>query len=469
MPDDATALAGAIACGRLGSGEAMGAAIAAAGKLAGLGSIAHIDAERGLSSAAAIDALTMDDPGRQTMVFAGVPSLAKDLGGPFAGFPSNAGSRMLDRGTGEDDSNLAARFRATGLCLFGLTTSPEFGLSLASEPDAGSICRNPLDHALTPGGSSGGSAAAVAAGIVGIAHATDAGGSIRVPAACCGLVGLKPGRGAIPAGPYFGNHLAGLASELAVCRSARDAAAIFAAVSGSARGPFPDSVSYPVAEGSLRIGLITHAGPDHPVTAERQSVLEEAARHLEGLGHRIVAIDEAALLSAADVSRKVFADVICAALASGVSRFSLDAARAERVTQAAIRRGQAMDASHLWQSLETMVHVSHAMWQLFDTMDCLICPILSGPPLPVGSFPSDHDDIDLHFGRMAAFAPFATLANASGFPAMTLPFGKDTNGLPLPVHLMAPMGREAFLLRLASLLEQDQRWSHAFPIAGLPA
>ncbi len=116
-----------------------------------------------------------------------------------------------------------------------------------------------------------------------------------------------------------------------------------------------------------------------------------------------------------------------------------------------------------------MVHVSHAMWQLFDAMDCLICPILSGSPLPVGSFPSNHDDIDLHFERMAAFAPLATLANASGFPAITVPFGKDAKSLPLPVHLMAPMGGEALLLRLAASLEQDQRWSHVFPVAGLPA
>ncbi len=340
MPDDATALAGVIASGRLGSGEAMRASIAAARTFAGLAAIAHMDAQRGLASAAAIDALTMDDPGRRAMVFAGVPALAKDLGGPFTGFPSSAGSRMLERGTGEADSNLAARFRATGLCLFGLTTSPEFGLSLASEPVAGSICRNPLDQALTPGGSSGGSAAAVAAGIVAIAHATDAGGSIRVPAACCGLVGLKPGRGAIPAGPHFGNHLAGLASELAVCRSVRDTSAIFTAVNGKARGPFPDPVSSPATGASLSIGIMTHAGPDYPVSADRQSVLEDAAHHLESLGHRIVAVDEAALLSAAANSRKAFADVICAALASGVSRFSLDASRAERVTQAAIRRGR---------------------------------------------------------------------------------------------------------------------------------
>jgi amidase len=147
-----------------------------------------------------------------------VPTLAKDLGGPFKGLPVAAGSRLFKRDSGDADSELAARFRAAGFCLFGLTTSPEFGLSLASEPTIGPVCRNPHDRSRTAGGSSGGAAAAVAAGIVSTAHATDAGGSIRVPAACCGLVGLKPSRGAMPAGPSFGNHLGGIASEFVVTR-----------------------------------------------------------------------------------------------------------------------------------------------------------------------------------------------------------------------------------------------------------
>lgn len=189
MQADATALSQAIASGRLTATEAMQASLAAAQTLSDLGSITYQDAEKGLEAAARIDALAPGDPARTAMVFAGVPTLAKDLGGPFAGFPVAAGSRLMARRGGMIDSDLAQRFRAAGLCVFGLTTSPEFGLALASEPEIGPICRNPLDPSRTAGGSSGGSAAAVAAGIVAIAHATDAGGSIRVPAACCGLVG----------------------------------------------------------------------------------------------------------------------------------------------------------------------------------------------------------------------------------------------------------------------------------------
>jgi amidase len=126
-----------------------------------------------------------------------------------------------------------------------------------------------------------------------------------------------------------------------------------------------------------------------------------------------------------------------------------------------------LSAIDLWRSLNAMVIVSRDLWRLFDDIDCLLCPILSSAPLPIGSFPSDHRDVDLHFERMAAFAPLAALANASGFPAITLPYGSDALGLPLPVQLMAPMGGEALLLQLAARLEQDRRFQHRFPVAGL--
>ncbi len=467
---DATALAEAIASGRLTSTQAMQASFAAAETFAGLGAIAYRDEARGLAAAAAIDALPPGAPERAAMPFAGVPTLAKDLGGPFAGFPVAAGSRLLARAGAEidsPDSDLATRFRAAGLCLFGLTTSPEFGLALASEPAIGPVCRNPLDPGRTAGGSSGGAAAAVAAGIVAIAHATDAGGSIRVPAACCGLVGLKPSRGAMPAGPNFGNHLGGIASELAVCRSVRDTSTVFAALSGDARGPFPPATRTCEATGSLRIGILTETGTQYPTDADRMATVEAAGRALEADGHRLVSVPFAAIKDACAASRRAFVDIVCANLATAVTTFGLDAARAETLTQAVIARGLSLPAVDLWKNLNAMVLVSRDLWRLFDGIDVLLCPILSGPPVPIGSFPSDHTDLDLHFGRMAAFAPLVSLANASGCPALTLPFGSDAAGLPLPVQIMAPMGGEALLLQLARRLEQEGRYAHRFPVAGL--
>jgi amidase len=467
MQSDATSLAQAIADRRLTSGEAMQASLSAAATWEKLGAVAYLDAQKGVEAAAAIDALPLEAPARAAMAFAGVPTLAKDLGGPFAGFPVVAGSRLMARRGGLVDSDLAERFRGAGLCVFGLTTSPEFGLSLASEPAIGPICRNPLDQTRTAGGSSGGAAAAVASGIVSIAHATDAGGSIRVPAACCGLVGLKPSRGAMPGGPHFGNHLAGMASELAVCRSMRDARSIFYAISGDARGPFPPLDAAPLPADRLRIGLLTETGTLHPTDDARRAIIEDAAKALEKDGHQLVSIDFATLEQTAAASRRAFVDIVCANLADAISKFSLDASKTEVLTQAVIERGLSMSASDLWRSLNAMVLVSRDLWRLFDGIDCLLCPILSSAPLPIGSFPSDHRDTDLHFERMAAFAPLAALANASGFPAITLPYGADADGLPLPVQIIAPMGAEPLLLSLAERLERDQRWNQRFPVPGL--
>ncbi|MBB4008358.1 amidase [Allorhizobium taibaishanense] len=469
MQADATALSQAIASGLVTATEAMQASLAAAQTLSDLGAIAYQDAEKGLDAAARIDALAPGDPARTSMVFAGVPTLAKDLGGPFAGFPVAAGSKLMARRGGLIDSDLAGRFRAAGLCVFGLTTSPEFGLALASEPEIGPICRNPLDPSSTAGGSSGGSAAAVAAGIVAIAHATDAGGSIRVPAACCGLVGLKPSRGAMPAGPHFGNHLGGLATELTVCRSVRDAATSFSVLSGDVRGPFPPLAPTPVKAGSLRIGLLTETGSEYPADGERMAAIEAAGKALEADGHQLVPLAFSVVERQAAVSRDAFVDLACANLADTISKFDLDASKTEILTQAVIERGLALHATRLWRSLNAMVLVSRDLWRLFDEVDCLLCPMLTSAPLPIGSFPNDHRDTELHFNRMAAFAPLATLANASGFPAITLPFGADAAGLPLPVQMLAPIGGEPLLLHLAASLERHKPFEHRYSVAGLPA
>lgn len=469
MQADATALAQAIASGRLTGVDAMRASLAAAEAFASLGATVLVDAERGLAAAAAIDALDRHDPRRTAMPFAGVPTLAKDLGGPFAGFGVRAGSRAIGRRDGSGDSDLAARFRAAGFCLFGLTTSPEFGLSLSSEPAIGPICRNPLAPALTAGGSSGGAAAAVAAGIVAIAHATDAGGSIRVPAACCGLVGLKPSRGAMPGGPGFGNHLGGIATEFAVTRSVRDAATLFAALGGAVHGPFAPPAEVPVPDRRLRIGVVTDSGTERPTSAERLGAVEAAAASLEREGHTVVPIAWSAIEAMVRTSAAAFGDIVAVNLASLAEAGIVDMDLAEPITRAAAERGRRLSGTDLWRTETAMVLVARDLWSVFDDVDCLLMPMLADAPLPIGSFPTDHDDIDMHLERMAAFAPLAALANVSGFPALTLPFGTDGAGLPLPVQLLAPMGAEALLLSVAARLESEQRWHHRHPIAGFPA
>ncbi|OQP86649.1 amidase [Rhizobium rhizosphaerae] len=479
MIADATALADAIKAGRFSATAAMQAALAAAEAKADLGALTHVDSRLGLAEAARIDAVFAEGGAAAAALsarpFAGVPTLAKDLGGPFVGLPVKAGSALFAAGDPEmpadrpmPDSDLAARFRAAGFCLFGLTTSPEFGLSLSSEPAIGPACRNPLDRTLSAGGSSGGAAAAVAAGIVAIAHATDAGGSIRVPAAACGLVGLKPGRGLMPGGPDFGNHLGGIAAELVVSRSVRDTAAALTALAGAARGPFPPAAApsiLPALPRGLRIGLVTETGPDCPVEPARLAAVEAAARSLEAEGHLVRRIDKSALAALAATSRRVFETIVCANLAALFERLALDEGRVEPISQAAIARGRSLTGAGLWQDLNAMVLVSRDLWALFGGVDLMLTPMLSRAPLPLGAMPTDHADLDLHFSRMAGFAPLATLANIAGCPALTLPFGADEDGLPLPLQLLAPMGGEGLLLAAAARLEAEGRWRHRFPIA----
>lgn len=470
MRGDATDLAQAIKSGNLTSIQAMQASLASVEDHRTLGAIAHLDSTMGTASAEAMDQERYSEPDRfAARPFSGVPTLAKDLGGPFSGLPVTAGSRLFERKGSEPDSDLATRFRNAGFCLFGLTTSPEFGLSLASEPAAGPTCRNPLDPARTPGGSSGGAAAAVAAGIVAIAHATDAGGSIRVPAACCGLVGLKPSRGAMPAGPSFGNHLGGIASELAVCRSVRDVALIFDALRGRAKGPFADPAILENGGDRLRIGLLTDTGSKYPTDSKRLEAIKDAARALEADGHQIVSLGWAEFEQSVDASGRALGDIIAVNLASFIDTLGLDISRAEPLTQAFIERGRALTGPTLWACLNGAVQTSRALWTIFDRVDCLLMPMLGKAPLAIGSFPFDHGDTDLQLERMTAFAPLASLANISGFPALTLPFGTDADGLPLPVQIMAPMGHEPLLLSLAARLEREERWQHRFPVAGLAA
>ncbi|MGI0527846.1 amidase [Rhizobium giardinii] len=468
MTGDATTLAEAIKVGRLTAFDAMQASLHAAHDLEALGAIIYLNRELGESAARGMDReRDSATPIFQERPFAGVPTLAKDLGGPFAGLPATAGSRLFKREPSNSDSDLAKRFRHAGFCPFGLTTSPEFGLSFASEPAIGPICRNPLDRSLTPGGSSGGAAAAVAAGIVAIAHATDAGGSIRVPAACCGLVGLKPGRGAVPAGPSFGNHLGGIASELVVARSVRDAASAFEALGGQARGPFADAAPVRFEAMALRVGVLTGTGAAQPTSAERSAAVEAAALGLEAQGHTLVPLDWKEFEAMVAASGRTFGGIVAVNLAAMVESSGIAIEGAEPLTQAFVARGRAMSGTSLWDILNEGVLVSRDLWRVFQRVDVIVTPMLASAPLPIGSFPTNHEDAELQLDRMATFAPLASLANISGFPAITLPFGADAGGLPLPVQLMAPFGHEPLLLALAAQLESEDRWQHRFPVAGL--
>jgi len=449
---DATALGGAIRAGRTTAAAVMEASLAAASALDRLGAVTILEPELGRVGAAAADAAAARP------AFHGVPFFGKDLGAHAAGLAPGAGSKALRRllPSPPTDSTLFARFRAAGLIPFGLTTVPEFGLSLTSEPLGGPAARNPWDETLSPGGSSGGAAAAVAAGIVAIAHATDAAGSIRVPAACCGLVGLKPSRGATPAGPDFGNYLMGLASELVLARSVRDVAAAFDAVARSEPGPFPDRPR-------IALAITPNTGP------AQIAALRAAAEGLVGIGCEVSEIDPAPLDALGERAGAVAWMILAVSLAEWLDSLGIGESDVSPLTAAIVAQGRATPASVLFAASREMACIGHAFDTLFDNAEIILTPVLSGPPPRIGHFDMTGTDPAAHFAAMGALAPNAALANVAGTPALVLPVVMADGALPVGVQWAGKIGTDRMLLTLAAQLEAaSPRPRFPYAIAGLP-
>jgi amidase len=249
----------------------------------------------------------------------------------------------------------------------------------------------------------------------------------------------------------------------------RDATRAFETLSGQVRGPFADATPVRAEMTTLRIGVLPVTGTSHPTTAERSVAVEAAALSLEAQGHTLIGFHWVEFDAMVAASGRTFGAIVAANLAALVDGLGIAIDDAEPLTQAFVARGRAMSGTALWDRLNEGVLVSRDLWRIFERVDVLLTPMLASAPLPIGSFPTDHDDVDLQLDRMAAFAPLASLANIAGFPAITVPFGADAQGLPLPVQLMVPFGHEPLLLALAGQLEAEGRWQHKFPVAGLVA
>ncbi len=449
---DATALAAAIADGHTSARDVMDACLAACEVQAALGAVVRLNPTMAREAALRADGQAVRPRGP----FHGVPFLMKDLGASAKGLPASAGAAALRAIAVEPakDSDLAAAFRNAGLIPFGLSATPPFGLALSTEPEGQGPARNPWDHTRTPGGSSGGAAAAVAAGIVAIAHATDAAGSIRVPAACCGLVGLKPSRGAVPGGPDFSNHLMGIASELVLARSVRDVGAIFAHVHG--RQP---SGVWPAA---VRIGL---ALPERCDVA--QTAATRAAGHaLADAGCDVVEIAAPDRLGAEahGLARKI----LSVSLADWLTSLGIADDAVPPLAGRIAAEGRALTGMAVFGLSREIARLSAMARALFDGLDAMLTPVLANHPPLVGAFDLSKTDTDAHFAQMEAFAPNAALANVAGLPALAVPFGM-ADGLPVGVQLMAAKGRDFLLCHLASLIEaRAPTLRYPGPIAGLP-
>jgi amidase len=456
---DATALAAAVARGRVAPRALLEIAVARAHRLQpAYGAFSQFGEDLARARLA--------DPAPSGAVppgpFHGVPFAVKDLGAPMAGLPTRAGSRALGPRTPPDprDGALVARLRDGGFVPFGKTAVPEFGLDLATEPAAGPVCRNPWAPAFGAGGSSGGAAAAVAAGIVPVAHATDAGGSIRIPAAACGVLGLKPGRGTVPRGPDYGNVFGGLAAEFVLSRSVRDSRAVWHWVTRTAHrdAPMPP----------LRIGLLREAPLGAEVEAPWRDAAGHAAEALRAAGHTVVPVDPRALRPACADAALAFMTFACRGAAAAAGSLRPAPGDLEPVTWAAARRGGAFTARDYLAAEVAVARATDAVADAFRdrALDALLTPALAASLPAVGALRAGDDDLDRHLARFDRYAPFAAVANASGCPAIAVPHGRGTDGRPLAVQLMGPRGSETRLLALAAWFEAAFPWQ---PLAGTDA
>ncbi len=408
--------------------------------------------------------------------FRGVPFLLKDLGAFQAGVRHTSGTKILKDWVATETSELVRRYCRAGLVVMGRTNTPEFGILPSTEPEAFGPTKNPWDVTRSTSGSSGGAAAAVAARIVPFAHASDGGGSIRHPAAVCGLFGLKPTRGRNPFGPQLGDSRSGLGAEHAITLSVRDSARLLDCTAGHDLGDpyFAPPIARPFIEevgadpGKLRIALQTASLGGGPVHADCVSAAEDAARLCEELGHHV---EEAA----PDVGDPMEVSAAFVTLwAAGVKERADAAARRigelsarqdmfEACTWALAEMGRTRSSADYLESVTHLQRVSRRVAHFFQRYDVLISPVLADPPLPLGTFASDPNSPLMPFFKAGQHAAFCSLFNATGQPAASIPlFWNDAN-LPIGTQLVTRFGDEATLFRLAAQLETARPWMHRRP------
>jgi amidase len=460
---DATAQAELVQTGQVKPLELVDAAIARIERLnPALNAIVTPMYEEARGNAASVQ---VDAP------FAGVPFLLKDLGAAYAGARMTSGSRYLKDFMAAEDSELVRRYKRAGLLTLGKTNTPEFGLLPVTEPRLFGPSRNPWDTHRTPGGSSGGSAAAVAARMVPLAHGNDGGGSIRIPASCCGLFGLKPSRGRMP-GSYGLASFLGVSHVLSV--SVRDSARLLDATAGQLTGA-PYQAPRPSASfldqlrqspGRLKIAFSTISVTGDPFHADCLAAIRDAAALCQSLGHEVVeaapAIDGERFISAFDSVwfAQLASNIELAVAASGRTPGDDDL---EPATRAAYEAGLQTSATRYLGGLDAFAVFASTCAAFFQEYDVWLTPTLGMPPVEIGFLDYTKEDFATLARKAYRFVPVTPLFNVTGQPAMSVPLYWNDAGLPIGSHFAARFGEEATLFRLASQLEQARPWADRLP------
>ena len=407
--------------------------------------------------------------------FRGVPFLLKDLGAELAGTPFNEGLEFSGDYRSSVTQELTRRYMRAGFVICGKTNTPELGILPTTEPRRFGAARNPWNTEHSTGGSSGGSAAAVASGMVPAAHANDGGGSIRIPASCCGLVGLKPTRARNSLAPNYGDLMGGLVCEHVVTRSVRDSAAILDATAGPVPGdpywaPPPRGPSFAAAAAAapspLRIAVMTDSPSGSDVHPDCIEATRAAAALCESLGHRV---DEASLDVDGDAFVANFINQWAASNAWAIADWEVRLGRPvtepelEPLSWALIGLGRSLDAGQYLVAVQNLQKISRQIADAFEGFDVLLTPTLGEPPAPLGTFDSPPGEPLAGLFRAAAYVPFTPPFNVTGQPGISLPLHWNEAGLPIGVQFVGRFGDEETLLSLAGQLEQAAPWAGRRP------
>jgi amidase len=407
--------------------------------------------------------------------FGGVPFMLKDLGAGEAGRKQELGSRLARGRVAGHSDELTGRFKEAGLNIIGRTTCSEFAQSGNTDTLLNGLTRTPWDLGRSAGGSSGGAAAAVAAGIVPLAHGNDGGGSIRIPASSCGVVGLKPSRGRVTMGPLADEGIFGVAIEFALCRTVRDVAALLDAVCQPAVGdpflivppqrPYRAEVGAPVPR--LRIGFTTVAWTGVPVHPDAVEAVRAVARQCAALGHDLEEVSLGLDKESFDRDFNVLWRVDLAATVDAVAQEmgrEASAQTLEPVNLQSYQQGKRVTAVELTRALQGLNRIRRRTGQLFAQYDLLLSPTINGPAFLPGVASTKEDmSYEEWILQDAAASPFTALFNITGTPAISLPLYTSQAGLPIGLQFAARFGGEDLLIRLASALEEAAPWQDRLP------
>ena len=406
----------------------------------------------------------------------GVPFLLKDLAVLYAGVPTTHGCGLFADSVPDHDSELVRRYKQAGLVIFGKSASPEFGLTTTTESTLFGQTRNPWNLEHVAGGSSGGAAAAVAAGILPVAHASDGGGSIRIPAACCGLFGLKPSRGRMPFGPDVGEGWSGMSTMHAVSRSIRDSAVLLDASDGADLGaPYPaPPKARPYAEEvdrepeALRIGLLGETFNGLPTHPDCRRAVEDAGKLCESLGHRVeeaqLSIDSQAIAAA---SQAIMGGNVTSLLddrAAALGR-ELREDDVEPFTWLTVQSAREKSAADYARAIRGIHAIGRTVEGFLQNFDIILTPTMGAPPEKLGVPALSNPDLPQLVTALLTSVGYTQVFNASGHPAMSVPLCWNDAGLPIGIQLAARLGGEDTLFRLAGQLERARPWAARRPPA----